>query len=121
MKQTMNKINTAFSSFLRNRLNSFYVLAFLPLLLVTYSYMGWLFPVVIPIYGFILLLIKKRDLSFRCEANSFQRALGVFVVVSSFFLYYALVPFFKSPAFYGGVNYALYIFGLFLIFLRFQR
>lgn len=118
MPKTTNKWSKAFSTFFRNRMNVFYVLAFLPLLLVMYSYMEWLFSVVIPVFGFILLLIKENDLSLRQEAKSFQRVLGLFVVVGSFFVYYALVPFFASPAFYGGANYAVYIFGLFLIFFE---
>ena len=38
----------------------------------------------------------------------------------SFFVYYALAPFFESPALYGGVNYAVYLVGLFLVFFEFS-
>ena len=103
-----------------NKLNSFYFSAFLPLLLVAYSYIEWPFSMVFSVYGFMLLLIKKNSLSPSRGACSFQRVLGLLVVLASFFLYYALAPFFKSPAFYGGVNYAVYIFGLFLIFFEFS-
>jgi len=103
-----------------NRLDFFYVSAFLPLLLVAYSYIRWPFSVVFSVYGFMLLLIKKDGLSLRRGACGFQRVLGLLVAVASFFLYYALIPFFESPAFYGGVNYAVYILGLFLIFFEFS-
>ncbi len=112
----MNKLNTAFSSFFRNRLNTFYVLAFAPILLIMYYHVKWPFPVVIPLYGFLLLLIKKHNLSHCPEAGSIQRAFGVIVLFGSFFVYYALVPFFPSMAFYGPANYIVYIFGLFLAF-----
>jgi len=113
MKYTMNKLNTAF---FRNRLNAFYVLAFAPLLLIMYYHVKWPFPVVIPLYGFFLLLIKKHNLSLCREAGSVQKAFGLLVVLGSFFVYYALVPFFPSMGFYGSANYAVYIFGLFLTF-----
>ena len=102
------------------RLNFFYILAFLPLLLVIYTHLGWPFSVVVPLYGFILLLIKKGALSVHGGSGGLQRFLGVLVVVGSFFLYYALAPFFESLSFYGGVNYAVYIFGLFLVFFEFS-
>jgi len=116
MKQTTNRLNRAFSSFLRNRMNLFYLLAFIPLLLLVYYHVEWPFAVVIPIYGYILLLIKKHNLSLRHEADNIQRIIGLLVILGSFFVYYALVPFFTSPSFYGSANYAVYIFGLFLMF-----
>ena len=118
MKHTMNKLNTAFSSFFRNRLNAFYVSAFTPLLLIMYYHVKWPFPMVIPLYGFILLLIKKRNLSLRHEAGNIQKVLGLLVILGSFFVYYALVPFFPYMAFYGPISYAAYIFGLFLTFFN---
>ena len=102
------------------RLNLFYVLAFFPLLLVTYSYIEWLFWVVVPVYGFVLLLIKRDSLSLQRRAGGFQRVLGLFFMGGSFFVYYALAPFFESPALYGGVNYAVYLVGLFLVFFEFS-
>jgi len=118
MNYTMNKLNTAFSSFFGNRLNAFYVLAFAPLLLIVYYYVKWPFPVVIPLYGFIILLIKKHNLSFCHEAGSIQKAFGILVVLGSFFVYYALAPLFPFVAFYGPANYVVYIFGLFLTFFN---
>ena len=116
MKQTMDKSRTVFSSLFRDRLNTFYVLAFAPLLLIMYYHFEWLFPVVIPIYGFLILLIKKHNLSLFDEAGSTQKAFGLIVVFGSFFVYYALAPIFPRMAFYGPANYVVYIFGLFLVF-----
>ena len=108
MKQTMS------------RLNLFYIVAFLPLVLIAYLNIGWLFSVVVPLYGFILLLIKKDDLSLRGGTRGFQRVLGMLIAVGSFLVYYALDLFFESPSFYGGVNYAVYILGIFLMFFEFS-
>ena len=115
MKHTMNKCARA-ASFFRNRLNAFYVLAVIPLLLILYYHIEWPFRVIIPIYSFIFLLLKKHKLSLRHEAGNIQRILGLLVILGSFFVYYAFVPFFASTSFYGGLNYAVYIFGLFLTF-----
>ncbi|UCE44316.1 MAG: exosortase/archaeosortase family protein [Candidatus Bathyarchaeota archaeon] len=101
-----------------NRLNLFYVLALLPLLLVVITHLEWLFAIFVPVYGFILVLIKRNDLSSQLGSEGVQSVLGILIAGSSFFLYYALVPFFESPSFYGGVNYAVYLFGLFLIFFK---
>ena len=103
-----------------SRLNLFYIVAFLPLALIAYLSIGWLFSVVVPLYGFILLLIKKDDLSLRGGTRCFQRVLGMLIAVGSFFVYYALDLFFESPSFYGGVNYAVYILGIVLIFFEFS-
>ena len=112
----MKRSNTTFSSFLKSRLNTFYVLAFAPILLIMYYNVEWPFPVVIPLYGFLLLLIKKHNLSHCHEADSIQKAFGLIVVLGSFFVYYTLVPFFPGMAFYGPANYVVYVFGLFLVF-----
>ncbi len=112
---TINKLNAVFFS-KENRLNSFYVLAFLPLLLVAYFYSQWLFGLVIPIYGFIIFVLKKQKLSLSNEAGPIQKLFGLFVTASSFLLYYVLVLFFPTAAFYGAANYCVYLFGLFLIF-----
>ena len=101
-----------------SRLDLFFVAAFLPLLLIMYAHRGWPFAVVVPFYGFILLLIRKDDLALRGGASGFQGVLGVLIGASSFFVYYALALFFEAPAFYGGVNYAVYILGLFLSFFE---
>ena len=112
MKRIVNRLDMAFF-WLKKRINLFYVLSFVPLILIAYCEV---FGVVIAMYGFILLLIKKRNLSHRHEAGKTQKVLGLTVILGSFFVYYALVPFFQYVAFYGRANYAAYILGLFLIF-----
>ena len=112
MKQIANRLHMTFF-WLKKRVNLFYVLSFAPLILIAYSEV---FGVVIAMYGFILLLIKKRNLSDRHEAGKIQKVLGLTIILGSFFVYYALVPFFPSVAFYGRANYVAHIFGLFLMF-----
>lgn len=112
MGRTASK-GITYSSTLEKRLNVFYVLAFLPLILIAYFNV---FNFIIPMYALILLLLKMESLSSYREANSTQRALGFIVIFGSFLLYYALVIFFPRVVFYGAVNYAIHILGLFLIF-----
>lgn len=111
-----------FHGVLGDKLNAFYILAFLPLLLIGYyRYAFFSNPqgVLIPLYGFLILLMKKDRLS-ECalETNALQRFLGAFIVLSSFFLYYMIAPFIPWVGFYGVANYTVYLFGLFLVFLR---
>lgn len=107
---------------LRDKSNIFYILAFLPVLLIGYyRYAFFDNPqgTLIPLYGFLLLLIKKDKLSgYAVETNVFQRFFGVFIVLGSFFLYYLIVPFIPSVGFYGVANYVVYLFGLFFIFFK---
>jgi exosortase/archaeosortase family protein len=105
---------------LKDRLNRFYVLAFAPLLLIQYSghvRYGGFFPQLIPLYAFLLLLIKKDKLSVFMEANRVYQIVGLTVMLASFFVYYAVV-FFYPAQFYGGANYAVYLIGLFLLFFE---
>jgi len=94
----------------------FYILGFIPLLIVSYFN---IFGAIIPMMGFLLLLLKKEELPIRLTANLFERALAFLVILGSFFLYYILLPFgFLSPTIpYGGPNYIMYIFGLCLLFI----
>jgi len=102
---------------LRNRLELFYGLALVPLPIIAYfNIRSGTFGVIIPIYSFLLLYLKKPNLSSRPEPDRIQRFVGLIVMASSFFLHYALVPFIPEVAYYGGANYAAYILGLFLIF-----
>ena len=103
----------AFATLLKNRVNLFYILAFIPLLIVSYFN---IFGVIIPTFGFLLLFLKKQDLPLSFEANLVERALGFSIIFSSFFLYFALVPFvFSSMFYYSVANYILYIFGLYIL------
>lgn len=112
-KKVIRRAWTAFEQ-LRRRINLFYFLAFIPLLAVAYFS---LVRAVIPIYGFVLLLLKKDKLSSFAEPSLVQKILGCFVLVSSIFTYYAVVlvlPQLADP--YGIPNYAIHLIGLFLIF-----
>jgi exosortase/archaeosortase family protein len=116
-KQSLNGI-------LRQKSNIFYVLAFLPLLpleLYRYFFFGDVLGTIIPLYGFLILLIKKDKLSKHlAKTNLLQKILGITVVVSSFFVYYAVAPFFRPAGFYGVANYTVYLVGLLLIFFKVQ-
>jgi len=100
----------------------FYILAFLPLLVIGYyRYVFFSNPVgaLIPLYGFLLLLIKKEKLSeYSVETKVLQKVFGVFIVLCSFLLYYIIVPFISWVGFYGIANYVVYLFGLFFIFFE---
>jgi len=104
----------AFTTFLKNRVSLFYVLAFIPLVLVSYFNV---FGAIIPTFGFLLLFLKKEELGFYVKTHFVEKVLGFSIICSSFFLYYLLVPFvFSSLTFYGAPNYIAYIFGLCLAF-----
>jgi len=113
----MTKFYAVLSIF-KEKINSFYLLAFVPLLLFAYYHIEWPFTVIIPIYGFILLLFKKPKLLLYRQARSTQKALGLLIVFGSFFFYYALNLFLPSVTFYTAVNYAVFIFGLSLTFFE---
>lgn len=104
---------------LRNRLELFYVLALVPLPIIAYfNIRSGTFGVILALYGFLLLYLKKHNLSSRPRPNLIQRFLGLVVMAGSFFLHYALVPLIPEAAYYGGANYATYLLGLFLTFFR---
>lgn len=105
------------ASLLQNRLNLFYILAFAPLPLI--QYFGYVarrdyFGAFIPLYGFLLLLIKKDKLSVFAKPSRAQQLLGLILITASFFLYYAVAFFYPQAQFYGVTNYTIYIVGLFL-------
>jgi len=105
-----------FSS-LKNRLTIFYILALVPLPIIAYfNVKSGTLDVIIALYGFVLLHLKKPNLSSYPNANFIQRYLGFAVIAISFFLYYALVPFIPDVAYYGSANYTAYIIGLCLTF-----
>lgn len=99
----------------RGKLNLFYLLAFIPLFLILH-YNIWTMG--IAFYAFVFLLLKDHKLHSFGEASSVQRILGLIVMLSSFFVYYALTLIVPEAGFYGGANYMIYILGLFLIFFN---
>jgi len=103
-----------------NRAEIFYILAFAPLILIIYYQPGWPFAVISPIYGFILLALKKENLFSRVKAGSIQKIIGVAIILGSFFLYYPLAHFFPKASSYNVANYATFILGLFLTFFEFS-
>ena len=114
------KINS-FVSTLKSKINLFYLLAFVPLVLIAYyhyvigrSILG----VLIPFYGFLLLSFKRDKLSQFVGAGRLQRCIGLVAMSASFFIYYYLVTVFDSSVLYGagGAFYSLYVLGLFLVF-----
>lgn len=113
----MAKLDLVLST-LKERINAFYLLAFIPLLLLAYYHILWPFAMLIPIYGFILLLIKKQMLSSYHSAKPIQAALGLLIMMGSFFIYYVLLQFLPSISFYTAANYALYLLGLCLTFFE---
>ena len=112
-----NKIHSqSFLSQSNNRTRLFYILAFIPLIVIFYYNA---LSAVIPFYGFLLLLIKQQKIVALREANTVQKILGLIVVVGSFFMYYVVVLVYPQVVFYGGANYVVYLLGLFLIFFHF--
>jgi len=106
---------------LKNRLDLFYILALAPL--VPIQYFGYVarqdfFAALIPLYGFLLLLFKKDKLSAFAEPDRVYQILGLTLMLASFFVYYAVVPFFPSAQFYGVANYTILVIGLFLYFFE---
>lgn len=106
-----------FPSALESRINKFYLAAFIPLLLILLYNP---FSAIIPLYGFLILLLKNQKLSTRKKAGLKQQILGAIVIVASFFVYYGVALVYPGAAFYGPANYAVYILGLFLIFFEFS-
>jgi exosortase/archaeosortase family protein len=99
-----------------NRLDVFYILAFAPLLLVTYYNIRYLSLIM---FGFLLLLLKRHKLSACREAVHTPRALAIILLLVNLGIYYALFQLFPFAAFYGvAANYIAYIFGLYLVFFE---
>lgn len=113
----MSKLYSVLLTF-KERINAFYLLAFIPILMSIYSYITWPFGAINPIYGFILLLIKKEKLLLYDPARRILKAFGLFLIIGSFFTYYGIVLFFPKAHFYTPANYAIFIFGLCLTFFE---
>jgi exosortase/archaeosortase family protein len=117
MKRNLrNMVTTSFST--KNISTIFYVLALVPLILISISYATYLFGVMIPLYGYILLVIKKHKLFSYQRAGTVQKLFGLIVVFASFFAYFFVSPFIPNAVFYGFANYTLYLLGLFLAFFE---
>jgi exosortase/archaeosortase family protein len=114
---TLSKASNV-SLLLQERMNLFYLLVFVPLLIFAYFHSEWLFSIIILVFGSILLLIKKQDLELFQQAKPIHKVLGLLIVLGSFFIFYSLVPFLPSITFYTAANYAVYLLGLCLIFFE---
>jgi len=103
---------------LRDKATVFSLLAFVPLpILVYFNVWG----VIIPIFGFMLLHLRKGDLPFNRKTHIVQRLFGLVVMIGSFFLYFLWVPYFFSyMVFYNVTNYVAYVFGLCVGFFGLQ-
>ncbi|HKZ93496.1 MAG TPA: exosortase/archaeosortase family protein [Candidatus Bathyarchaeia archaeon] len=114
--------NLKLHSTFRDKVNAFLILAFMPLLpLMYYRYAYFNDPVgsLIPLYGLLIIAMKKDQFSnLMLSANHFQRVIGIIIVVSSFFIYYAIAPIIPTAGFYGLANYTVYLLGLLLAFFK---
>lgn len=121
IKASLSNLVTAFSSTER-RSKSFYLLAFVPFLLLSLYYAHvhteFLLGLMIPLYGFLILLLKKHKLFSHPEPHVVQKLFGLVVVFASFFVYFIVSPFFPQAGFYGFANYFVYLIGLFLLFFE---
>jgi len=115
-KGVSNVAEVIFST--KNRPYIFYVLAFVPFVLMAPSLFQSPYGLAIPLYAFIILLLKKHKLFSRPDPNAIQKVLGLVAVLASFFVYFIVSPFFPNALFYGSANYSLYIVGLFLLFFE---
>ncbi len=111
----------SFFSALKREINLFYLLAFVPLVLIAYyhyiigrSVLG----VLIPFYGFLLLYFKRDKLERLVGAGRLQRCIGLVAISASFLVYYYLATVFHSVALYGAgaAFYSVFILGLFQVF-----
>lgn len=117
MKKSLGNIaKVVFST--EKRSYSFYILAFVPVVSMSYFLTQSPYGLAIPLYGFILLLLKKHKLFSHRDPGAIQKAFGLVMVLASFFVYFAVAPFFPTALFYGSANFSLYIIGLFLMFFE---
>jgi len=115
MKRSLsNLITIPFSR--ENISKSFYILALVPSVLLSYFYVQSTIGPAIPIYSFILLMLKKDKLFLNTQVRTVQKLFGLIVVFASFFAYFIVSPFYSNVSLYGFANYSLYIIGLFFIF-----
>jgi len=119
LRRSLNNLAIALSS-RENIAKSFYLFALIPLILMFFSYARSPLGLIVPIYGFILLVLKRHKLFSHQRAGLFQKLLGLVTVVASFFAYFLISPFFPGIVFYGYANYFFYTIGLFLVFFQIQ-
>jgi len=114
--QILNSLKTFLRS-PQNKPKIFYFLAFVPFVAIVYLHRRyWLAYVIVPLYGFLLLAIKKHKLFSYREAKLIQKLFGFLMIVASPFVHLALSPLFPWTVYYGALNYAIHILGLFLVF-----
>jgi len=106
---------------MKTKINIFYALAFAPLPLIAYSSYtsgASILGALIPIYGFLLLFIKKDTLSSFPGADKVQRYIGLVAILVGFVTFYLVTAVFSSFAWYGAWTslYSFYTVGLLLIF-----
>jgi exosortase/archaeosortase family protein len=93
----------------RDRASFFLFLALLPLVPI----------VLIPFYGFLIMLLKKERLQPYAAPSGLLRFLGLAVVAVSFLVFYASIAFFPSASYgVGALFYFFYILGLSLVFFN---
>lgn len=115
-RQILKRLKTALLRS-ENRPKIFYFLASVPLVVIAYFHMSeWASAIIVPFYGFLLLVLKKRKLFSYQEAKFVQKIFGLLVIIVSPFVHFALLPIFPWAIYYGTFNYAIHILGLFLVF-----
>lgn len=117
MKRSLKSVfATLFST--ENISTIFYLVALIPLILMSYFYITYPFGLMIPVYGFVILVLKKPKLFAYQKAGKIQKLLGLAMIFTSFFAYFFVSPFIPNAAFYGFGNYILYLIGLFFVFFE---
>jgi exosortase/archaeosortase family protein len=107
---------------LKSKIGLFYILAFLPLVLIFYYFYVTGFSVLgslILFYGFLLLFMKKDRLFPSSDPVRLQRSLGLVAMFASFLVFYAMIGFESSVRYEAGTAfYTIYVLGLLLVFFN---
>lgn len=119
--RSVSRMRIYLTGFLRSRVNLFFLLALVPLVLLFYfgfvrrgDFVTW----IIPFYGFLLIYIKRDKMTGFAQASLTFKVLGSVLILVSFFFYYVVVRFYSAAQFYGEANYLVHIVGLFLVFFE---
>lgn len=111
--------------FFRDRTNIFLLAVLAPLVIIASYYLLrglTVLGVLVPFYGFLIILLKKDELRSFQGHSVLMRLTGVAGVIVSFVLFYVSVVFFPSASYgVGGLFYAVYVLGLTLIFFNAQE